>query len=169
MIETESTEPYTQNGHDQPEAADPDTEMTDARTPNGDAAAKAEDAATSGPKKVRKYYIGDGEVNTWRQNMEIRNPLKDGLGRFKQRSIASPPPLSALLTFGLQSRIGKAWRKYGNLLSTSGYESIQPNTPCCAQSLLGIQLRSAKNLWNSLSKRLISQPFTLPKTPSCQR
>ncbi|CAO3674247.1 unnamed protein product [Umbelopsis ramanniana] len=79
VIETESTEPNSQNGHDQPEAADPDTEMTDARTPNGNAAAKAEDAATSGPKKVRKYYIGDGEVNIWRQNMEIRNPLKDGL------------------------------------------------------------------------------------------
>jgi hypothetical protein len=168
VIETESTEPISQNGHDQPEAADPDTEMTDARTPNGDAAAKAEDAATSGPKKVRKYYIGDGEVNTWRQNMEIRNPLKDGLGRFKQSSI-SPPTPHPFVNIGLQLRIGKVLRKYGNLLSTSGYESIQPNIPCCAQSLLGTQLKSAKNSWNSLSNRLISQPFTLPKTPSCQR
>ncbi|KAH8549002.1 actin family [Umbelopsis sp. PMI_123] len=79
VIESESTDPNPQNGHDQTEQADPDTEMTDARTPNGDAAAKAEDAASSGPKKVRKYYIGDGEVNIWRENMEIKNPLKDGL------------------------------------------------------------------------------------------
>lgn len=82
VIETESSAPS--NGQqDQPVAAEPDTEMTDARTPNGDAAARAEDAATpaSAPKKLRKYYIGDGEVNTWRQNMEIQNPMKDGLGK----------------------------------------------------------------------------------------
>lgn len=58
--------------------------MTDARTPNGDAAAQAEDAAGQ-PKKLRKYYIGDGEVNIWRQNMEIRNPMKDGLGKLPMR------------------------------------------------------------------------------------
>jgi actin-related protein len=83
VIESESTELDTQPTADQPKPEDPDTEMSDARTPNGDAAAKAEDAATpaSVPKKQRKYYIGDGEANTWRQNMEIRNPMKDGLGK----------------------------------------------------------------------------------------
>jgi actin-like protein 6A len=84
VIEVESAaELEPQAAQDQPPAEDPDTEMADARTPNGDAAAKAEDAATpaSAPKKQRKYYIGDGEVSTWRQNMEIRNPMKDGLGK----------------------------------------------------------------------------------------
>jgi actin-related protein len=31
-------------------------------------------------KKTREYYIGDIGVNKWRANMEIKNPLKDGLG-----------------------------------------------------------------------------------------
>ncbi|KAI8143573.1 actin family [Fennellomyces sp. T-0311] len=34
----------------------------------------------SAEKKTKKnYYIGDTKVNTWRENMEIRNPMNDGL------------------------------------------------------------------------------------------
>lgn len=31
-------------------------------------------------KTTRKYYIGDNKINTFRSNMEIKSPLKDGLG-----------------------------------------------------------------------------------------
>lgn len=33
-----------------------------------------------------KYFIGDSKVHTWRENMEVRNPMTDGLGK------SSPPP-----------------------------------------------------------------------------
>lgn len=32
--------------------------------------------------KRHKYYIGDNRVNTWRANMEVRNPVKDGMGNW---------------------------------------------------------------------------------------
>lgn len=32
---------------------------------------------------VRKYYIGDNKINTFKSNMEVKSPLKDGLGKNK--------------------------------------------------------------------------------------
>jgi len=32
-----------------------------------------------GIDKESNYYIGDSKLNTWRANMEIKNPMKDGL------------------------------------------------------------------------------------------
>ena len=31
-----------------------------------------------------KYYVGDGEISCWRPNMEIKSPIKDGLGKDSQ-------------------------------------------------------------------------------------
>lgn len=28
-----------------------------------------------------KYYVGDGEISCWRPDMEIKSPIKDGLGK----------------------------------------------------------------------------------------
>ncbi|KAG5463100.1 MAG: hypothetical protein BJ554DRAFT_1742, partial [Olpidium bornovanus] len=39
-------------------------------------------AAVSRARK-RKYAVGDGEVSLWRPDMEVVNPLKDGLGKRK--------------------------------------------------------------------------------------
>ena len=30
----------------------------------------------------KKKYIGDGQINCWRENMELKNPLKNGLSKF---------------------------------------------------------------------------------------
>lgn len=32
-------------------------------------------------KTIRKYYIGDNKINTFKSNMEVKSPLKDGLGK----------------------------------------------------------------------------------------
>lgn len=32
-----------------------------------------------GIDKENNYYIGDSKLNTWRANMEIKNPMQDGL------------------------------------------------------------------------------------------
>lgn len=42
--------------------------------------------AAAVPKKKKKtlrgkYYVGDGEISCWRPDMEIKSPLKDGLGK----------------------------------------------------------------------------------------
>jgi actin-related protein len=34
-------------------------------------------------KTTRKYYIGDNKINTFKSNMEVKSPLKDGLGKNK--------------------------------------------------------------------------------------
>lgn len=36
-------------------------------------------------KTTRKYYIGDNKINTFRSNMEIKSPFKDGLGKKKKK------------------------------------------------------------------------------------
>ena len=64
--EEPDTDPETNNN-----TADGDVTMTEASTENN-----------NNTKKTKKnYYIGDSKVNTWRENMEVRNPLKDGLGK----------------------------------------------------------------------------------------
>ncbi|OUM64681.1 hypothetical protein PIROE2DRAFT_8521 [Piromyces sp. E2] len=32
-------------------------------------------------KKNNKKFIGDGQINCWRENMELKNPLKNGLSK----------------------------------------------------------------------------------------
>jgi len=36
----------------------------------------------SSSKKNNKKFIGDGQINCWRENMELKNPLKNGLSKF---------------------------------------------------------------------------------------
>ena len=38
-------------------------------------------APAAGPKKTRKYYVGDDAVGVWRPNMEVDNFMLDGVGR----------------------------------------------------------------------------------------
>jgi len=35
----------------------------------------------SSNKKKTKKYIGDSQINCWRENMELKNPLKNGLSK----------------------------------------------------------------------------------------
>jgi len=43
---------------------------------------QAVDTDVSNIKKPKgNYYIGDGEINVWRPNMEVKNPLNDELGK----------------------------------------------------------------------------------------
>lgn len=32
----------------------------------------------------RHYYIGDNKINKFRSNMEVQNPMKDGMGKLYQ-------------------------------------------------------------------------------------
>lgn len=45
--------------------------------------------------KRGKYYVGDGEISCWRPDMEIKSPMKDGLGK----------AIVFLLTFFVSCRI----------------------------------------------------------------
>lgn len=40
-------------------------------------------------QRKRQYYIGDNKINTFRSNMEVKNPMKDGMSKyFAERTIA---------------------------------------------------------------------------------
>jgi actin-related protein len=32
------------------------------------------------PQSKRQYYIGDNKINKFKSNMEVKNPMKDGMG-----------------------------------------------------------------------------------------
>jgi len=38
-----------------------------------------DNSINSSTKKKTKKYIGDGQINCWKENMELKNPLKNGL------------------------------------------------------------------------------------------
>lgn len=39
-----------------------------------------EEQQSKGTTKKRNYYIGDNKINKFKSNLEIKSPLKDGLG-----------------------------------------------------------------------------------------
>lgn len=50
----------------------------------GDVAPQPVGAGVVPSKKITKrgkYYVGDGEISCWRPDMEIKSPMKDGLGK----------------------------------------------------------------------------------------
>jgi hypothetical protein len=52
--------------------------------------------ATPVPKKTKmtkrgKYYVGDGEISCWRPDMDIKSPLKDGLGKEGNQHVFNVP------------------------------------------------------------------------------
>ena len=74
-----------------PKDADGDVVMggasaeTDTRMPTGEGEeVEARDKGKGKPgaeKERKKRYVGENEIYTWRENMELKNPFKDGLGR----------------------------------------------------------------------------------------
>lgn len=52
------------------ETAKEDVEMTEGDAPP---------AQPATPQRKRQYYIGDNKINTFRSNMEVKNPMKDGM------------------------------------------------------------------------------------------
>lgn len=51
---------------------------------SGDGDVTMSEASTTTDATTRKsqYYVGDNKINSWRKNMEIRNPMTDGLGKW---------------------------------------------------------------------------------------
>lgn len=55
------------------ETAKEDVEMTEGDAPP---------AQPATPQRKRHYYIGDNKINTFRSNMEVKNPMKDGMSKY---------------------------------------------------------------------------------------
>lgn len=51
----------------------------------GDVAPQPVGAGTKKKTLRGKYYVGDGEISCWRPDMEIKSPIKDGLGKHFRR------------------------------------------------------------------------------------
>ncbi|KAI9490446.1 actin family [Zychaea mexicana] len=58
---------------------EPDTDPEQKSNADGDVQMADASDEKSDKRVKKKYYIGDSKVNTWRENMEVRHPLNDGL------------------------------------------------------------------------------------------
>lgn len=61
-----------------------------------------------------KFYFGDNDVHTVRPGVEIKNPMKDGVGTFKILYRSSAQSNSDNGSWGEQSRIGMQHLIYGD-------------------------------------------------------
>ncbi|CAG8602425.1 5421_t:CDS:2 [Paraglomus occultum] len=72
---------------------------------------QAVDTDVSNIKKPKgKYYLGDGEINVWRPNMEVKNPLNDGL-------VEDWDALEQIWDYALKSRLHVDPREHPLLVS----------------------------------------------------
>ena len=56
---------------------------SDPRVPSAgeeDSGGSCNGAGAKGKKKRPKRYVGEGEIYTWRENMELKNPFREGVG-----------------------------------------------------------------------------------------
>lgn len=48
-------------------------------------AEQGEEAQPPAHQTKRQYYIGDNKINKFRSNMEVQNPMEDGMGKLYQK------------------------------------------------------------------------------------